>query len=184
MELDELGIDIEAQNCLDQIQQESRTSADYDPSQGMTGEELHNFCKFLYSQIQSKDEEISRLTANIKELTDEVRLSRLQQQTYNDENKAVSASHSHKLDVVLQQLQETRQELTDTKRKLKTAETLMARNQRNLNPESLITLRKTETLVKELREHQLLRQYIMVLLVRVVLIISIQLVRRLSISAI
>ena len=27
MELDELGIDIEAQNCLDQIQQESRTSA-------------------------------------------------------------------------------------------------------------------------------------------------------------
>ena len=126
MELDELGIDIEAQNCLDQIQQESRTSADYDPSQGMTGEELHNFCKFLYSQIQSKDEEISRLTANIKELTDEVRLSRLQQQTYNDENKAVSASHSHKLDVVLQQLQETRQELTDTKRKLKTAETLLA----------------------------------------------------------
>ena len=92
----------------------------------MTGEELHNFCKFLYSQIQSKDEEISRLTANIKELTDEVRLSRLQQQTYNDENKAVSASHSQKLDVVLQQLQETRQELTDTKRKLKTAETLLA----------------------------------------------------------
>ena len=92
----------------------------------MTGEELHNFCKVLYSQIQSKDEEISRLTANIKELTDEVRLSRLQQQTYNDENKAVSASHSHKLDVVLQQLQETRQELTDTKRKLKTAETLLA----------------------------------------------------------
>ena len=126
MELDELGIDIEAQNCLDQIQQESWTSADYDPSQGMTGEELHNFCKFLYSQIQSKDEEISRLTANIKELTDEVRLSRLQQQTYNDENKAVSASHSQKLDVVLQQLQETRQELTDTKRKLKTAETLLA----------------------------------------------------------
>ena len=63
-------------------------------------------------------------------------------------------------------------------------QTPMARNQRNLNPESLITLRKTETLVKELREHQLLRQYIMVLLVRVVLIISIQLVRRLSISAI
>lgn len=92
----------------------------------MTGEELHNFCKFLYSQIQSKDEEISRLTANIKELTDEVRLSRLQQQTYNDENKALSATHSQKLDVVLQQLQETRQELTDTKRKLKTAETLLA----------------------------------------------------------
>ena len=103
MELDELGIDIEAQNCLDQIQQESRTSADYDPSQGMTGEELHNFCKFLYSQIQAKDAEISRLTANIKELADEVRLSRLQQQTYNDENKAVSASPSQKVEVVLQQ---------------------------------------------------------------------------------
>ena len=92
----------------------------------MTGEELHNFCKFLYSQIQSKDEEISRLTANIKELTDEIRLSRLQQQTYNNENKAVSATHSQKLDVVLQQLQETRQELTDTKRKLETTETLLA----------------------------------------------------------
>lgn len=92
----------------------------------MTGEELHNFCKFLYSQIQSKDEEISRLTANIKELTDEVRLSRLQQQTYNDENKAASATHSQKLHVVLQQLQETRQELADTKRKLETAETLLA----------------------------------------------------------
>ena len=92
----------------------------------MTGEELHNFCKFLYSQIQSKDEEISRLTANMKELADEVRLSRLQQQTYNADTKAVTASHPPKLDVVLHQLHETRQELTDTKRKLKTAETLLA----------------------------------------------------------
>ena len=47
-----------------------------DSSQGMTGEELHNFCKFLYSQIQSKDEVISRLTANIKELTDQTRAYR------------------------------------------------------------------------------------------------------------
>ena len=83
MELDELGIDIEAQNCLDQIQQESWTSADYDPSQGMTGEELHNFCKFLYSQIQSKDEEISRLTANIKELTDQTRAYRYKEKAGN-----------------------------------------------------------------------------------------------------
>lgn len=60
----------------------------YEPSHGMT-EEVHNFCKFLYSQVQSKDEEISRLTANIKQLTDEVRLSRLQQQVYNNENKAL-----------------------------------------------------------------------------------------------
>ena len=126
MELDELDIDMEAQNCLDQIQQESRISAGYDPSQGMTGEELHNFCKFLYSQVQSKDEEISRLTANIKELTDEVRLSRLQQQVYNNENMALGATHSQKLDVVLQQLQETKQELADTKRRLETAEALLA----------------------------------------------------------
>ena len=91
----------------------------------------------MYSQIQSKDEEIDRLTANIKELTDEVRLSRLQQQTYNDENKAVSATHSQKLDVVLQQLQETRQELTDTKRKLETTETLLAdANKKNLQLET------------------------------------------------
>lgn len=126
MELDELDIDMEAQNCLDQIQQESRISAGYDPSQGMAGEELHNFCKFLYSQVQSKDEEISRLTANIKELTDEVRLSRLQQQVYNNENMALGATHSQKLDVVLQQLQETKQELADTKRRLETAEALLA----------------------------------------------------------
>lgn len=91
----------------------------------------------MYSQIQSKDEEIGRLTANIKELTDEVRLSRLQQQTYNDENKAVSATHSQKLDVVLQQLQETRQELTDTKRKLETTETLLAdANKKNFQLET------------------------------------------------
>ena len=77
----------------------------YEPSHGMTEEELHNFCKFLYSQVQSKDEEISRLTANIKQLTDEVRLSRLQQQAHNDENMALGATHSQKLDVVLQQLQ-------------------------------------------------------------------------------
>lgn len=38
MELGELCIGMEAQNCFDQIQQESRISADYDPSQGMTGE--------------------------------------------------------------------------------------------------------------------------------------------------
>lgn len=98
----------------------------------MTEEELHNFCKFLYSQVQSKDEEISRLTANIKQLTDEVRLSRLQQQAYNDKNKALGATHSQKLDVVLQQLQETKQELADTKRRLETAEALLAdTNERN-----------------------------------------------------
>lgn len=49
MELDELGIDIEAQNCLDQIQQESRTSADYDPSQGMTEK---NYITFVNSCIR------------------------------------------------------------------------------------------------------------------------------------
>lgn len=99
----------------------------------MTEEELHNFCKFLYSQVQSKDEEISRLTANLKQLTDEVRLSRLQQQAYNDKNKALGATHSQKLDVVLQQLQETKQELADTKRRLETAEALLLAdtNERN-----------------------------------------------------
>ena len=39
---------------------------------------------------------------------------------------AANATHSQKLDVVLQQLQETKQELTDTKRKQETAKTLLA----------------------------------------------------------
>lgn len=103
----------------------------------MTGEELHNFCKFLYSQIQSKDEEISRLTANIKDLTDEVRLSRLQQQAHNDENMALGATYSQKLDAVLQQLQESKRELADTKIRLETAETLLAdANEKNLQLEA------------------------------------------------
>lgn len=103
----------------------------------MTGEELHNFCKFLYSQIQSKDEEISRLTANIKDLTDEVRLSRLQQQAHNDENMALGATYSQKLDAVLQQLQESKWELADTKIRLETAETLLAdANEKNLQLEA------------------------------------------------
>ena len=103
----------------------------------MTGEELHNFCKFLYSQVQSKDEEISHLTANIKDLTDEVRLSRLQQQTHNDESMALGATCSQKLDVVLQQLQETKREFVDTKRRLETAETLLAdTNEKNLQLEA------------------------------------------------
>ena len=47
-------------------------------------------------------------------------------------NKALGATHSQKLDVVLQQLQETKQELADTKRRLKTAEALLAdTNERN-----------------------------------------------------
>lgn len=103
----------------------------------MTGEELHNFCNFLYSQVQSKDEEISHLTANIKDLTDEVRLSRLQQQAHNDENMALGATYSQKLDVVLQQLQETKRELADTKRRLETAETLLTdTNEKNLQLEA------------------------------------------------
>lgn len=59
-------------------------------------------------------------------MTDEARLSRLQQQAYHDENMALCATHSQKLDVVLLQLQETKQELADTKRWLKTAEALLA----------------------------------------------------------
>lgn len=103
----------------------------------MTEEELHNFCNFLYSQVQSKDEEISRLIANIKDLTDEVRLSRLQQQAHNDENMALDATYSQKLDIVLQRLQETKREFADTKRKLETAETLLAdTNEKNLQLEA------------------------------------------------
>lgn len=49
----------------------------------------------------------------------------------------VSAIHSQKLDVVLLQLQETRQELTDTKRKLEATETLLAdANKKNLQLEA------------------------------------------------
>ena len=91
----------------------------------------------MYSQVQSKNEEISHLTANIKDLTDEVRLSRLQQQAHNDENMALGATYSQKLDVVLQQLQETKRELADTKRRLETAETLLAdTNEKNLQLEA------------------------------------------------
>ena len=38
----------------------------YEPSHGMTEEELHIFCKFLYSQVQSKDEEIATLPPILK----------------------------------------------------------------------------------------------------------------------
>lgn len=72
----------------------SKTSAEYDPSQGMTEQELHNFCRFLYSQLQAKDEEIKHLSSNVMELTQEVRLSRLQQQSVNDEHMAANASAS------------------------------------------------------------------------------------------
>ena len=53
-------------------------------------------------------------------------MSRLQQQAHNDENMSLGATHSQKLDVVLQQIQETKRELADTKRRLETAEALLA----------------------------------------------------------
>ena len=62
--------------------------------QGMTEQELHNFCRFLYSQLQAKDEEIKHLSSYVMELTQEVRLSRLQQLSVNDEHMAANASAS------------------------------------------------------------------------------------------
>ena len=48
-----------------------------------------------------------------------------------------NATHSQKLDDVLQQLLETKQELVDTKRKLETAETLLAdANEKNCQLEA------------------------------------------------
>lgn len=126
MEMDELGIYVEAQKCLEQIQQESETSAEYDPSQGMTEQELHNFCRFLYSQLQAKDEEIKHLSSNVMELTQEVRLSRLQQQSVNDEHMAANASASEKLDSILAELTATKRQLLKTQRELADTNVLLA----------------------------------------------------------
>lgn len=50
---------------------------------------------------------------------------------------ALGATYSQKLDVVLQQLQETKRELADTKRRLETAETLLTdTNEKNLQLEA------------------------------------------------
>ena len=86
-------------------------------------------------------------------MTNEVRLSRLQQQIYNDENKAVSATHSQKLDVVLQQLQEAKRELTDTKRKLENTESLLAdanEKNRQLEAERKKNAKERKDLVNEI----------------------------------
>ena len=80
MELDELGIDIEAQNCLDQIQQESRTSADYNPSKSMKEEKQYNLCDNLHSPIQTRDEEIKCLVAKISEMTEKMSMILFRQQ--------------------------------------------------------------------------------------------------------
>lgn len=80
-------------------------------------------------------------------------MSRLQQQTYNDENKVVSATHSQKLDVVLQQLQEAKQELTDTKRKLENTESLLAdanEKNRQLEAERKKNAKERKDLVNEI----------------------------------
>lgn len=111
---------------LEQIQQESETSAEYDPSQGMTEQELHNFCRFLYSQLQAKDEEIKHLSSNVMELTQEVRLSRLQQQSINDEHMAANASASEKLDSILAELTATKHQLLKTQRELADTNVLLA----------------------------------------------------------
>lgn len=124
--MDELGIYVEAQNCLEQILQESETSAEYDPSQGMTEQELHNFCRFLYSQLQSKDEEIKHLSSNVMELTQEVRLSHLQQQSVNDEHMAANTSASEKLDGILAELTATKHQLLKTQRELADTHVLLA----------------------------------------------------------
>lgn len=95
-------------------------------NQGMTEQELHNFCRFLYSQLQAKDEEIKHLSSNVMELTQEVRLSRLQQQSVNDKHMAANASASEKLDNILAELTATKHQLVETQRELADTNVLLA----------------------------------------------------------
>lgn len=114
---------------------ESRTSADYNPSQSMKEEKQYNLCDSdnLHSQDQNKNEEIKCLVAKIRDLIENMRMILFRQQAYYERNKAFNATHSQKSDVELQELQETLQELAETKRMLKTVETLLANaNKKNL----------------------------------------------------
>lgn len=116
---------------------ESRTSADYNPSKSMKEEKQHNLCDNLYSQVQTRDEEIKCLVAKISALTEKMSMILFRQQTYYERNKAFNATHSQKLDVELQELQETLQELADTKKMLETVETLLAdANKKNIQLEA------------------------------------------------
>lgn len=70
-------------------------------------------------------------------MTEKMSMILFRQQVYNDRNKAFSATHSQKLDVELQELQETLQELADTKKMLETVETLLAdANKKNIQLEA------------------------------------------------
>lgn len=118
---------------------ESRTSADYDPSKSMKEEKQHNLCDSdnLHSQVQTRDEEIKCLVDKISVMTEKMSMTLSQQQAYYDRNKAFSATHSQKSDVELQKSLKAQQELADTKKKLKTVETQLAKaNKKNLQLEA------------------------------------------------
>lgn len=118
---------------------ESRTSADYNPSQSMKEEKQYNLCDSdnLHSQDQTKNEEIRCLVAKISALTEKMSMILFRQQAYYERNKTFNATHSQKLDVELQELQETLQELADTKKMLETVETLLAdANKKNIQLEA------------------------------------------------
>ena len=116
---------------------ESRTSADYDPSKSMKEEKQHNLGDNLHSQVQTRDEEIKCLVAKIRALTEKMSMILFRQQAYYERNKAFNATHSQKLDVELKELQETLQELADTKKMLETVETLLAdANKKNIQLEA------------------------------------------------
>lgn len=116
---------------------ESRTSADYNPSKSMKEEKQHNLCDNLHSQVQTRGEEIKCLVAKISALTEKMSMILFRQQAYYERNKAFNATHSQKLDVELKELQETLQELADTKKMLETVETLLAdANKKNIKLEA------------------------------------------------
>lgn len=105
----------------------------------MKEEKQHNLCDYSHLPVQTRDEEIKCLVGKISALTEKMSMILLRQQAYNDRNRAFSATHSQKLDVELQKSQETQQELADTKKKLKTVETLLANaNKKNLQLEAKI----------------------------------------------
>lgn len=116
---------------------ESRTSADYNLSKSMKEEKQHNLGDNLHSQVQTRDEEIKCLVAKIRALTEKMSMILFRQQAYYERNKAFNATHSQKLDVELKELQETLQELADTKKMLETVETLLAdANKKNIQLEA------------------------------------------------
>lgn len=101
MQLEELNKRIQSRQLLEQ--QAKKPAGSYDPTEGMNENELRNYCRFLYEQVQTKDTQLQCVQDTVSEIKEQNKAILKKINSFEKENKKLRRENEtlqNRLDVL------------------------------------------------------------------------------------